>query len=265
MILEGNSRKMKAELADTIQYRLRLGDDEHDLNQYLGKTVRFEHLNQINCIKCGRETNKSFAQGFCYPCMMNAPENSECILRPELCRGHLGEGRDVEWEQEHHVCEHVVYLAASSVLKVGVTRGQQVPTRFIDQGASAVRIFARTPHRCAAGEIEVGVKEAFTDRTSWQKMLKNELIDPPDWDEAFEIAESVTPFMHTEYISDEEPIIELNYPVLEYPTKVKSVGFDKTPVIEGTLLGIKGQYLLLDENRVLNIRKHNGYLLRFEA
>ena len=265
MKLEGNSLKMKAKLGDPIEYTLRLGESECGMNQFLGQTIRFEYLNQINCIACGRATNKSFAQGYCYPCMTNSPENSECIIRPELCRGHLGEGRDVEWEQEHHVCEHVVYLARSSVLKVGVTRGQQVPTRFIDQGASEVRIIARTPHRCAAGEIEVGVKEMFTDRTSWQKMLKNELIDPPDWDEAFDMAESVTPFMHSEYLVDEEPIIELNYPVLEYPTKVKSLGFDKAPIIEGTLLGIKGQYLLLDENRVLNIRKHNGYRLRFEA
>lgn len=265
MKLEGNSLKMKGQLAETIQYTLRLGDSECELNPFIGKSIRFQYLNKINCVVCGRDTKKSFAQGFCYPCMMNSPENSECIIRPELCRGHLGEGRDVEWEKEHHVCEHVVYLAASSVLKVGVTRAQQVPTRFIDQGASAVRIIARTPHRCAAGEIEVGVKEAFTDRTSWQKMLKNDLIDEPDWDEAFDMADSVTPFMHSEYLVDDEPIIKLNYPVLDYPTKVKSLSFDKEEVIEGTLMGIKGQYLLFDDNRVLNIRKHNGYLLRFEA
>ena len=265
MVLEGNSRKMKTVLDDTIDYTLRLGEEEVGLNAFLGKTIRLSFLGEINRIKCGRLTKKSFAQGFCYPCMTNAPENSECIIRPELCRGHLGEGRDPEWEQIHHVCEHVVYLAASSVLKVGVTRGQQVPTRFIDQGASAVKIIARTPHRCAAGEIEVALKEGFTDRTSWQKMLKNDVIDDPDWDDAFDYAEQLVPFMQQEYLVDDEPIITLNYPVLNYPEKVKSLGFDKAPIIEGTLLGIKGQYLLLDDNRVLNIRKHNGYKIRFEG
>ena len=145
MKLEGNSLKMKGRLAETIQYSLRLGESECDLNPFIGKSIRFQYLNKINCVVCGRDTKKSFAQGFCYPCMVSSPENSECIIRPELCRGHLGEGRDAEWEKEHHVCEHVVYLASSSVLKVGVTRAQQVPTRFIDQGASAVRIIARTP------------------------------------------------------------------------------------------------------------------------
>jgi hypothetical protein len=128
MQLEGNSLKMKTQLGDTIEYTLRLGDDKCGLNQYIGQHIEFRFLNEINCIVCGKVTKKSFAQGHCYPCMINSPENSECIIRPELCRGHLGEGRDPEWEQRNHVCEHVVYLAASSALKVGVTRGQQVPT-----------------------------------------------------------------------------------------------------------------------------------------
>jgi hypothetical protein len=265
MKIEGNSRKMTTHLGSTIEYSLRFGEASCDLNQYIGQHIHFRFLNEINCIACGKATKKSFAQGFCYPCMMNSPDNAECIIRPELCRGHLGEGRDPEWEQKNHVCEHVVYLAASSAMKVGVTRGQQVPTRFIDQGASAVKIIARTPHRCAAGEIEVALKEEFTDRTSWQKMLKNDVIDSPDWDDAFDLAERIVPFMHQEYLIDDEPIIDLNFPVLEYPTKVKSLSFDKLEVIEGKLMGIKGQYLLFDDNRVLNIRKHNGYQLAFEA
>ena len=265
MILEGQSLKMHTTLGEPIQYSLRLGDEEVVLNPFIGHDIQLTFMGKITCIECGRVTKKSFAQGFCFPCMRNSPMNSECIIRPELCRGHLGEGRDIEWERKHHVREHIVYLAVSSEIKVGVTRGDQVPTRWIDQGASAARVIARTPHRCAAGEVEVALKDAFTDRTSWQKMLKNDVLENPDWTTALEQVRTTVPESHQQYLVDDEEILDLDYPVTAYPEKVKSTGFDKAPIIAGTLMGIKGQYLLLDENRVLNIRKHNGYHLRFEA
>ena len=265
MIVEGSSSKMTAELGDPISYSLRLGEESVPLNPWIGKPIRLTFLNTINCVACGRVTKKSFAQGFCFPCMRNSPMNSECIIRPELCRGHLGEGRDVEWEKEHHVREHVVYLAVSSDVKVGVTRSDQVPTRWIDQGASAAMVLARTPHRAAAGLMEVALKEAFTDRTSWQKMLKNYVLQDPDWEAAVTLAKEHVPDEYRPYLQENQEVLHLNYPVEEYPEKVKSLSFDKTVMVEGTLRGIKGQYLILDENRVLNVRKHNGYELRFEA
>jgi len=256
---------MTAKVGQPIEYTLRLGDDLVELKSFIGQTIQLSFLGQITCIACGRTTRKSFAQGFCFPCMRDSPQNAECILRPELCRGHLGEGRDVEWEKQNHVCEHVVYLAASSAMKVGVTRGNQVPTRWIDQGASHARVLARVPHRCAAGEMEVMLKKSFTDRTSWQKMLKNDVLESPDWADAMTLAHATVAASHQQYLVEESEVISFHYPVLSFPEKVKSLSFDKVPVIAGTLLGIKGQYLLLDENRVLNIRKHNGYTLRFEA
>jgi len=265
MMVEGQSRKMTTELGEPIQYTLRLGDEGVGLNPFVGRDIQLTFMGKITCIECGRVTKKSFAQGFCFPCMRNSPMNSECIIRPELCRGHLGEGRDMEWELKHHVREHIVYLAVSSEIKVGVTRGDQLPTRWIDQGASAARVIARTPHRCAAGEVEVALKEAFTDRTSWQKMLKNDVLEAPDWAAALDQVRATVPESHRQYLVDDEELLALDYPVTAYPEKVKSTGFDKAPIIAGTLMGIKGQYLLLDENRVLNIRKHNGYHLRFEA
>ncbi len=264
-MIQGQSRKMKVEIGAPIQYTLRLGDERLDMTALVGQRIRLGFSGKITCISCGRRTKKSFAQGFCFPCMRNSPENSECIIRPELCRGHLGEGRDVEWEQEHHVREHLVYLAASVEMKIGVTRGDQIPTRWIDQGASQARIIARTPHRCAAGEIEVALKAAFTDRTSWQKMLKNDVLENPDWDDALRIAKATMPETHIQYWADDEPITILEYPVQAYPEKVKSLSFDKTDTVEGLLLGIKGQYLLFDDNRVLNVRKHNGYELTCEV
>ena len=265
MMVEGQSRKMTTELGEPIRYSMRLGDESVELNEFIGRDIQLTHMGKITCIECGRTTKKPFAQGFCFPCMRNSPMNSECIIRPELCRGHLGEGRDIEWELEHHVREHIVYLAVSSDIKVGVTRGDQLPTRWIDQGASSARVIARTPHRCAAGEVEVALKEAFTDRTSWQKMLKNDVLEAPDWEAALELARATTPESHRQYLVEDAEVLSLNYPVQAYPTKVKSQSFDKAPLITGQLLGIKGQYLLLDENRVLNIRKHNGYELCFEA
>ena len=265
MMIEGQSQKMTTKLGDTIRYSMRLGDESIELNDFIGHKIQLSFLGKITCIDCGRVTKKSFAQGFCFPCMRDSPMNAECIIRPELCRGHLGEGRDPEWEQKHHVCEHIVYLASSSKMKVGVTRGDQLPTRWIDQGASQARVLARTPHRCAAGEIEVALKTAFTDRTSWQKMLKNDVLETPDWKEALELAYATFPESHREYFVDDADIVSLPYPVQTYPEKVKSMSFDKAPIISGQLMGIKGQYLLLDENRVLNIRKHNGYELRFEV
>jgi len=264
-MIEGQSRKMKTEVGNPIGYSLRLGDESLSLNGFIGQEIRLSFLGTIICIECGRSTRKSFAQGFCYPCMRDSPQNAECIIRPELCRGHLGEGRDVAWEKKHHVCEHIVYLAASSAMKVGVTRSDQVPTRWIDQGASHARILARLPHRCAAGELEVALKQAFTDRTSWQKMLKNDVLDTPDWPSAMMLANAHIPDQYREFLVAETDVLSMNYPVVAYPEKVKSLSFDKAPIISGTLMGIKGQYLLLDENRVLNIRKHNGYMIRFEA
>ena len=263
-MIQGQSRKMQVDIGPPIRYTLKLGEERLEISQFVGQDIQLSFSGKITCISCGRVTKKSFAQGFCFPCMRNSPDNAECIIRPELCRGHLGEGRDPEWEQKNHVCEHLVYLAASVDIKIGVTRGDQIPTRWIDQGASQARIIARTPHRCAAGEIEVALKEAFTDRTAWQKMLKNDVLSNPDWTEALQLAKDTMPDSHMQYWEEDSELTILDYPVEAYPEKVKSMSFDKTDTIAGRLMGIKGQYLLLDDNRVLNIRKHNGYDLRFE-
>jgi hypothetical protein len=255
---EGNLSKMKTTLDDPIQYHLSLSE-ELCINDFIGKEITLTWSGRINCTSCGKVTKKSFGQGFCYPCFINSPNAAECILRPELCRAHLGEGRDPEWEEKHHNQPHVVYLAASSAVKVGVTRAEQVPTRWIDQGATAAIRLAEVPNRYEAGRIEVSLKEFFTDKTSWQRMLKNEIDESIDLEEEKWSLEDQLPQDITEYFSENDEIIELNYPVIEFPEKVKSVGFDKVPTIQGKLMGIKGQYLIFDGGLVLNIRKHTGY------
>ena len=61
-----------------------------------------------------------------------------------------------------------------------------------------------------------------------------------------------------------DDVVNIDYPVLKYPTKVVSLSFDKNPVIAGVLNGIKGQYLLL-EGGVLNMRKFSSYHLTLSA
>ncbi|MCO4813993.1 MAG: DUF2797 domain-containing protein, partial [Flavobacteriales bacterium] len=225
----GNLRKMSVHLDDEIQYTLNLSEDIL-MNDLIGNHIRLEWNGVINCSSCKKVTKKSFGQGFCYTCFANAPESAECIIRPELCRAHLGEGRDPEWEEKHHNKPHVVYLAASSAVKVGITRGDQVPTRWIDQGASSAIRLAETPNRYEAGRVEVALKEFFTDKTNWRKMLKNEIDEEIDLEEEKWALEEHLPADIIELFSENDDIIALNYPVVEYPEKVKSLSFDKTNI-----------------------------------
>jgi hypothetical protein len=264
MKAEGNIIKMAAELANPIQYFFRFSDEIIPANEFLGKKIQLEFTHQINCVNCGRKTPKSFSQGFCYPCFANSPENAECIIHPELCRGHLGEGRDPAWELENHVQPHVVYLALSSGVKVGVTRSTQVPTRWIDQGASAAIELARTTNRYEAGVIEVALKKYMNDKTNWQKMLKGEVGGFSLNDEK-EKAKNLIPEEFQHLYSENMEVTELIYPILSHPTKVESCSFDKTNTISGQLSGIKGQYLIFDDGRVLNLRNASGYYVVFTA
>jgi hypothetical protein len=244
MTKQGVLLKMHGEMGDEVSYYLPLGTEIINMNELLGETIELDYQGIIHCIRCGRITRKSFAQGFCYPCFTTAPETSECILRPELCRAHEGESRDMKWSEDHCLQDHFVYLAISSGLKVGVTRSSQIPTRWIDQGAwKAIRL-AKTPNRFLAGQIEIEMKSKMSDKTNWAGFLSTEL--------------SVC-------ISPDNEIMEINYPVLQYPEKVKSLSFDKLNNIGGKLSGIKGQYLIFSDSSVLNIRKHNGYLINLET
>ena len=253
---------MPVEFGSPIQYRLHLGDDEVVMNELLGKKISISFDGQINCVSCGRLTKKAFGQGFCYPCFANSPDNAECILRPELCEGHLGGGRDPEWEQKHHVQPHYVYLALSSGLKVGITRGTQIPTRWIDQGASSAIILAEVPYRRLSGEIEVALKAHYSDKTNWQRMLKNEVLEADLLEKKAE-AKSFLPTELQQYVTDDAKIWNLEFPSLDTPPKVKSIRLEKQPELEGVLTGIKGQYLILDNQFVFNVRNHAGYFVQF--
>ncbi|MEM7035343.1 MAG: DUF2797 domain-containing protein [Bacteroidota bacterium] len=265
MQYEGNLRKMNAEYAVPVKYALRLGEQVVDMNALIGQTLKIRFDGRINCINCDRVTKKAFGQGFCYPCFINSPTNSECIIRPELCQGHEGGGRDPEWEQEHHVQPHYVYLALTSGVKVGVTRLGNTPHRWINQGAWKVIRFAETPYRQLAGEIEVYLKEFVTDKTHWQKMLKDVRKDEVDLVDEKEMLLDELPEELGQYFSEDDDVMEFVYPVTQYPEKVKSLNLDKTPEIEGELAGIRGQYLIFDGGRVMNVRRFSGYYVTLEV
>jgi hypothetical protein len=248
-----------------VSYALPVGDEVITMNDLIGHQISLLFKNEIHCLHCGNLTKKSYGQGYCYPCFISIPETDECILRPELCQAHLGISRDMEWSKANCLKEHYVYLAISSGLKVGVTRASQVPTRWIDQGAWKAVQLAKTENRHLAGQIEVALKEHFDDKTNWRNMLTDKINRDIDLQAEKEEAKNFLPDNLTRYLVDENHIQEFHYPVLTYPVKVKSINFDKEHEYSGILEGIKGQYLIFKGGDVLNIRKHNGYLVELQT
>jgi hypothetical protein len=262
-------RKMRTALSDTVSYTMLLGDHEIPLNGYLGKQLQLEFGGVINCIHCGRKTNKSFNQGYCYPCFKSLAQCDSCIMSPEKCHYAAGTCREPQWGEQHCMTDHIVYLANTSGIKVGITRGSQVPTRWMDQGATQARPIFRVDTRLHSGLVEATLKAHIADRTNWQAMLKGD-AEPCDL-EAVRVAlmadcaeelNALTQAHGIQAITElsEQTDTHINYPVLSYPAKVKSLSLDKTPSIGGTLLGIKGQYLMFDTG-VINMRKYGGYQL----
>jgi len=269
MKVQGNLHKMFTEATNPVTYGLELGGQSVNLNDSLGKRVRIEYLQQIECIHCGRITKKSFNQGYCYPCFSSLAQCDMCIMSPERCHFHLGTCREPDWGLSHCMRPHIIYLSNTSAVKIGITRESQLPTRWIDQGATQALAVLRVTKRYHAGLIEDAFKQFVGDRTNWRNMLKN-LFDEVDLYGVFETHwPRVKSGLDAELLQDVEEIarpgghLDLNFPALRYPQKVVSFNLDKQPVVEGHLDAIKGQYLILD-NGVINIRKYGGYLVSLE-
>lgn len=267
ILARGDLAKMQVRLEAPVEYVLPVDDARVAVNPLLGSRVGLRHEGEIHCIHCGRTTNKSFNQGFCYPCFRRLAACDGCIMSPERCHYFEGTCREPEWGERNCMTDHVVYLANSTGVKVGITRASQVPTRWIDQGAVQAVPFVRTATRQQAGFVEVMLEEHVTDRTQWQRLLagppepldlvarRAELLDAcraplTALQERFGL-QAIRP-------ADDAVPWEIDYPVREYPAKVKSLALEKLGSIEGTLLGIKGQYLILDTG-VINIRKYTGH------
>lgn len=261
--MQGILEKMVVKHDAPIQYSLLL-EQRCEMNQLIGSAISFRWTGRIICCSCGKQTKTSFGQGFCYTCFTTSPMSAPCIINPELCRAHLGEGRDLEWEEQHHNQPHIVYLASTDCVKVGVTNYNNRFTRWIDQGAAQTIILAETSNRYEAGLIEVALKSVLSDKTNWQRMLKNEIDYSIDLVEEKGRIEEVLPSDLRNFISSDDEVHQFDYPVIQFPSKIKSISFDKTPELGGKLVGIKGQYLLFEDQQVINIRKHTGYEVEFQ-
>ncbi len=246
-------------------YQLPLGDNLIDMNELVGKKISMKYNGVINCIATGDKITKSYGQGYSYKAFITLPECDTCIIKPELCHYAKGTCRDPKWGEEHCFIPHYIYLAVSSDLKVGITRHTQVPTRWIDQGATYALPILKVQDRKTSGEIEIEIARFYKDKTNWRKMLQGTVPEIDLIEKREEVFETLADVLDSFDVEDlDEEITTIKYPVLEYPTKVTSLGFDKKPIVEGTLLGIKGQYLILDTG-VINMRKHQGYEIEFTA
>lgn len=260
MNYQGTLSKMETQLGDPIQYFLVFENSFLQMNQLLGKRISLQ-FEGYQCLNCGKR-KKIYRQGFCYDCFYASPAVGDWIMRPELSTAHLGiADRDLAYETRVQVQPHIVYLALSSEVKVGVTRKTQVPTRWIDQGACQAATIVEVPNRYLAGITEVALKSHFTDKTNWRKMLRNEVLDLDlllertkvyDW-----LPEEVKPYFNP----DLDQHLVLKYPVLQRPEKVTGLNLDKTPNYGGRLVGIQGQYLIFEDGTVFNVRSFEGYVV----
>ncbi|MFA9389422.1 MAG: DUF2797 domain-containing protein [Prolixibacteraceae bacterium] len=263
MNISGNLSKMRSELNSPIDYYLKLGENEIHLNDSIGKEISLEHNGVINCMHCGKKTKKSFSQGLCYACFQTAPEADQSVMRPELSMAQFGIARDMEWAAEHDLIDHYVYLSVTNDIKVGVTRFHQIPTRWIDQGAVLAIKLAKTPNRHIAGIIEKYLKSYVADITKWQAMLKEEMNMQIDLKAEKMRISDLLPLELKKYLEPDDTITSLEYPGDFQLKKINTVGFDKTPLVKGRLVKIKGQYLIFEDESVMNIRKYSGYFINF--
>lgn len=259
MQYQGVLRKMNTEFGQPIQYFLIFENDFLNMNQLLNKTISIQFV-KYQCLNCGLD-KPIYRQGFDKQCFYEVPQAADWIMRPELSTAHLDkEDRDLEYEKKVQLQPHIVYLANSSNVKVGVTRKTQVPTRWIDQGAHEAIEIVEVPNRYLAGITEVALKEHVSDKTNWRKMLKNEIEEENlvDWRDRLK---NYIPNDAKEYFIDTNTETNLDFPVLQYPEKPKSLNLGKTPEYTGKLVGIKGQYLIFEDQTVFNIRANEGLVV----
>ncbi len=269
----GNLQKMKARLESPVSYSLPLGDTMVPLNALINKKISLTFSGKINCVYCGRETNKSFNQGYCYPCFQKLAQCDSCIVSPEKCHYESGTCREPLWADEFCMQDHIVYLANSSGIKVGITRASQIPIRWVDQGAVQALPVFRVRNRQQSGFLELLFKRHISDKTNWRAMLKGETenldLEQHRQHLLAECSEEIQALqdrfgIHAISILTDMKSISIDYPVESYPATVTSLNFEKETKIEGKLEGIKGQYLILDCG-VLNVRKFGGYEVNLQA
>lgn len=250
-----------------------------------GSKVRLRHAGGFRCTLCDRSVKKLF-DGFCYPCLQNSAQADRCVLNPVGCHYTQGSCREPHWGEEFCYQPHYVYLAYTDKFKVGITRRTQIPTRWMDQGATMAVLLVSVGSRHQAGVLEDYLAQTFADKSHWMKMLKSGnsrpsldefetvreqalkiLTDGMEAAEAQKLRVPVTqktPSAADVRLLDKACIVEIEFPLwTEIPEKISSLNLDKSPELESSVLGIKGQYLFL-ENGVFNVRRHEGYVVNCE-
>ena len=264
MKLIGRLSKMDTKIGITVGYGLWFQNEYLDLTTLIGREIKISYDGKIFCSNCMKRIKKSYAEGVCYPCTMKLASCDLCILKPETCHYDKGTCREPRWGEENCFQPHYIYLANSSGLKVGITRKTNVPFRWMDQGAIEALPVIEVKNRLVSGQIEVLFKKHIADKTDWRKMLKGgtEFVNLLEWKETLleRLKEDLKSFDHK--ILQEE-VLQINYPVMKYPEKINSFNLDKVSEITGKLMGIKGQYLILDTG-VFNVRSHSGYEITLE-
>ena len=264
MTTEFNLSKMRTEYGFPVRYYLASGTGEIFMNDLIGSRVTIEYQYVINCISCGDVTRRSYMNGHCYKCYTTLPECDEGVFNPEKDLSHLGISRDMEWSKQYSLIDHYVYLAFTGDLKVGVTRYNQIPTRWIDQGAVAAIKFAKTPNRNLAGQIEVEMKKHIADKTNWKAMLS---VSKSNLD-LVERKKYFLPMLTEDlkqYASYDDSVTEIVYPYDYKLANIKAISLDNFDKISGILVGIKGQYLIFDSGMALNVRSHSGYRIKISV
>ncbi|PMG44229.1 hypothetical protein BCU90_22855 [Vibrio lentus] len=272
LLAKGTLKKMSASLDGAVTYRLPVGEEFVELKPLIGKTINLTHTGNIFCCSCGKKTKKSYSQGHCFVCMRKLASCDMCIMKPETCHYDEGTCREPEWGEANCMVDHFVYLSNTSSLKVGITRHTQIPTRWIDQGATQGLPILKVKTRQISGLIEVELAKHIADKTNWRTLLKGDGDDM----ELVEKAKELLPLVEDKIqeikakFGDDaieilsENITPLSYPVEQHPVKIVSHNFDKNPEVTGVLQGIKGQYLILDTG-VINIRKFGSYEVEVSA
>ena len=265
-IYTGTLKKMTASLSDEVQYSLPVGDQSVALNPLIGKELTLTHTGNIFCCSCGKKTKKSYSQGHCFVCMKKLASCDMCIMKPETCHYAEGTCREPQWGEQNCMVDHYIYLSNTSSIKVGITRHTQIPTRWIDQGATQGLPIFKVTNRYLSGLIEVELAKLISDKTNWRTLLKQNSAPLDLNTHAADLIPQIESHLDELALRFGEgsikrldaEIVEINYPMTEFPTKIVSHNFDKEPVVNGILKGIKGQYLIFDTG-VINVRKFSSY------
>lgn len=272
LIAKGTLNKMRASLDGEVHYHLPVGDDLVDLAPFIGKSITLTHTGNIFCCSCGKKTKKSYSQGHCFVCMKKLASCDMCIMKPETCHYQQGTCREPQWGEENCMVDHFVYLSNTSSLKVGITRHTQIPTRWIDQGATQGLPIFKVKNRHISGLIEVEIAKHIADKTNWRALLKGD-AEPIALEQRFvellPLIEEKVAEIQAQYGDDAIEVLSgeitsIRYPVTQHPTKISSHNFDKNPEVTGILHGIKGQYMIFDSG-VINIRKFTSYEVQVSA